>query len=71
MYLDTEETHSGNIDLGIPGAPTIPFAVSLESMEAWNYAVGMGYVFSPKAHLSFEVGFGDRTHTLFNFTFRF
>lgn len=71
MYLDTEETHSGEIDLGIPGAPTIPFAVKLDTLEEWNYAIGMGYVFSPKAHLSFEIGLGDRTHTLFNFTGRF
>lgn len=71
MYLDIEETHAGEINLGIPGAPTIPFAVELDTLEEWNYAVGMGYVFSPKAHLSFELGLGDRTHTLFNFTFRF
>ena len=71
MYLDTEESHSGEIDLGIPGAPTIPFAVKLDTLEQWNYAVGMGYVFSPKAHLAFELGLGDRQHTLFNFTFRF
>lgn len=71
MYLDTEETHSGEINLGIPGAPTIPFAVSLDTLEEWNYAVGMAYVFSPKAHLSFELGLGDREHTLFNYTFRF
>ena len=36
-----------------------------------NYAVGAGYIFSPKATISFEYGFGDRTHTLFNFTYRF
>jgi len=71
MYLDTQETHSGRIALPIPGIPPVPFAVELESMEHWNYAVGVGHVFSPKAHLSLEVGFGDRDHTLFNFTYRF
>jgi hypothetical protein len=40
-------------------------------MENWNYAVGVARVFSPKAHLSLEIGFGDRDHTLFNFTYRF
>ena len=71
MYLDTEETHQGEIDLGIPGAPQIPFRVELDTLNKWNYAVGVGYVFGPEAHLSFEVGFGDREHTLFNFTYRF
>lgn len=71
MYLDTEESHSGAISLPIPGAPPIPFAVELSGMEKWNYAVGVAHVFSPNAHLSFELGFGDRDHTLFNLTFRF
>ena len=46
-------------------------SVELDTMDKWNYAVGVGYVFGPEAHLSFEVGLGDRTHTLFNFTYRF
>ena len=71
MWLDTQEKHSGTIDLGVPGLPTIPFEVELETMNKWNYAVGVGYIFSPKATISFEYGFGDRTHTLFNFTYRF
>lgn len=71
MYLDTEEDHSGSIALPIPGIPPVPFAIELEGAEKWNTAVGVGHVFSPKAHLSFEVGFGDRDHTLFNFTYRF
>ena len=40
-------------------------------MDAWNYAVGLGHVFSPQATLYLELGFGDRDHTLFNFTYRF
>jgi hypothetical protein len=73
MYLDTQEKHSGSISLPIPGVPLppVPFSVELESMAAWNYAVGVSHVFSPKATLSFEYGFGDRDHTLFNFTYRF
>ena len=71
MYLDTEETHKGNLDLGIPGLGAIPFSVELDNMDEWNYAVGVAYVFSPKAHLSLEIGFGDRDHTLFNYTYRF
>jgi hypothetical protein len=73
MWLDTEEKHKGTFDLNIVGAPPIPvsFDVELETMDRWNYAAGVGYIFSPKATISFEYGFGDRTHTLFNFTYRF
>jgi len=71
MYLDTEEKHSGTISLPVPGWPPVPFNVTLETMEKWNYAIGVGHVFSPKAHISLELGFGDRDHTLFNFTYRF
>ncbi len=71
MYLDTEEKHSGTIKLPVPGLPPIPFNVELATAEEWNYAVGIGHVFSPKAHISLELGFGDRDHTLFNFTYRF
>ncbi len=71
MYLDTEEDHSGTIVLPIPGVPAVPFSVELEGADKWNYAVGVGHTFSPNAHLSLEFGFGDRDHTLFNFTLRF
>jgi hypothetical protein len=71
MYLDTNEKHKGTIELPIPGIPPVPFNVELESLKNWNYVVGAGYVFSPKATVYLEYGFGDRTHTLFNFTYRF
>jgi len=71
MYLDTQEKHSGVFDLPIPNFPPVLFDIELESMEKWNYTVGYAHVFSPKAHVSLEIGFGDRTHTLFNFTYRF
>jgi hypothetical protein len=71
MYLNTEETHSGTIDLPLPGLPPVPFYVELESQDDWNYGVGVGKVFGPRAHMSFEVGFGDRKHTLLNLTYRF
>ena len=69
MYLDTEEKHSGTFNLPFLGP--VPFAVELEGSDKWNTALGLGYTFSPKMHMSFEVGFGDREHTLFNFTYRF
>lgn len=71
MYLDTEEKHQGTIQLPIPSLPPIPFKVELESAEKWNYAVGVMHVFSPKAQVLLEIGFGDRDHTLLNFTYRF
>lgn len=71
MYLDVEESHRGTISLPLPGIPPVPFGVELASQEHWNYALGVAHVFSPRAHLSLEVGFGDRDHTLFNYTYRF
>ena len=68
MYLDTEEKHQGTIQLPIPGLPPVPFRVELESAEKWNYAVGVMHVFSPKAQILLEIVFGDRDHTLLNFT---
>ncbi len=73
LYLDTEEKHSGVIELPIPGmAPlVVPFAVELKGSDKWNSAVGASYAFSSKAMVYLEVGFGKRDHTLFNFTYRF
>lgn len=69
MYLDTEEKHSGAI--AIPGLGSIPFNVVLETSDEWNTAAGISHSFSPKASLSFEYGFGDRSHTLLNWNYRF
>lgn len=69
MYLDTTEEHSGLFELPFLGA--VPFAVELATQDNWNYTAGAGYAFSDRANLSFEVGFGNRTHTLFNFNVRF
>lgn len=77
MYIDVDEEHSGSIELPIPD-PTrpgsnfnVPFQIQMEASEKWNYAVGVGKVFSPRATMFLEIGFGDRTHTLANFTYRF
>jgi hypothetical protein len=69
MYLDTDESHSGIFELPFIGG--VPFEVDLITRDNWNYTVGAGYVFSDRADLSFEIGFGNRTHTLFNFNTRF
>ena len=71
MYLDTDEKHSGIFDLGLPGLDAVPFEVELQSKDSWNYAVGAGYAFNDRVNLSFEAGFGNRTHSLFNFNVRF
>lgn len=77
MYIDVDEKHSGSFELPIPDPSNpgsnlqVPFYVELESKEKWNYAVGVGKVFSPKVTMFLELGFGDRTHTLLNFTYRF
>jgi hypothetical protein len=68
MYLDTDEKHSGVFEFPFGD---VPFAVELATKDNWNYTAGAGYVFSDKANLSFELGFGNRTHTLFNFNYRF
>jgi len=69
MYLDTDEKHSGIFELPFIGG--VPFEVELVTKDNWNYTAGAGYEFSDRANLSFEVGFGERTHTLFNFNYRF
>jgi hypothetical protein len=69
MYLDTDEKHSGDFDL--PYIGPVPFEVELVTQDNWNYTTGIGYAFTDRANLSFEVGFGSRTHTLFNFNVRF
>ncbi len=68
LYLDTEEKHAGTVELPVLG--DVPFEVVLGGADDWNTTLGMRHVFSEKASLSFEVGFGDREHTLFNFTYR-
>lgn len=69
MYLAVDEKHSGIFALPVIG--DVPFSVELATRDNWNYAAGVGYVFSDRANLSFELGFGSRTHTLFNFNVRF
>lgn len=69
LYLDTEETHSGQVPLPILGL--IDFDVVLGGADDWNLAAGIRHVFSDKADLTLEVGYGDRSHTLFNYTYRF
>jgi len=69
MYLDVDEHHSGVFD--VPGIGEVDFAIDLITRDNWNYTAGIGHYFGDRANLSFEIGFGERTHTLFNFNVRF
>lgn len=69
LYIDTEESHTGTVQLPVLGA--VPFDVVLGNSADWNTALGVRHAFSEHADVTFEVGFGDRDHTLFNFTYRF
>ncbi len=69
LYLDTEESHSGTVVLPVLGA--VPFDVVLGGSDDWNTAIGVRHIFSEHSSLTFEVGFGGREHTLFNFEYRF
>lgn len=69
MYLDVEEKHSGSVELPFLGQ--VPFSVVLGGSDDWNTALGVRHNFSRRSSLSFEVGFGDREHTLFNYNYRF
>jgi hypothetical protein len=69
MYLDVDENHTGTIEL--PYIGDVDFDIDLVTTDSWNYAIGVGHYFSDRASLTFEVGFGNREHTLFNFNYRF
>ncbi len=69
LYLDTEEQHSGAVE--IPFVGMVPFAVDLSEQDELNYGVGVHTMLGDHVELSFEVGFGDRTHTLLNLGYRF
>ncbi|MDX1460847.1 MAG: hypothetical protein R3348_07305 [Xanthomonadales bacterium] len=69
LYLDAEEKHRGTVELPVLGP--VPFDVILGSSDEWNTTLGVRHVFSPHASLTLELGFGDREHTLFNYTYRF
>jgi hypothetical protein len=78
LFLDTEESHKGTVELplgvdqnGVPVLVPLPFNVVLGGADDWNTAIGARHVFSEHASLTFELGLGDRSHTLFNFTYRF
>ena len=70
-YLETEESHSGIISLGLPGLAPLPFDVELESSSKLNFGVGLQLQFNESLEASIEIGFPDRITTLANISWRF
>lgn len=53
-----------------PGGSPVTFAVDLKA-PAWNYAAGIHAIIARRFELVVEAGYGDRTHGLVNFGYRF
>ena len=81
-FLDAEEKHSGtlSLDLGpiiappggeIPRPVDLDFAVDLSQEEDFNLSIGTHMMLSDAWEATVEVGAGDRTTVLANFTYRF
>jgi len=78
-FLDTEEKHSGTVDLdlGVVGS-SLPvdgqdavFAVDLSQQDDFNFSIGTHMMFSEAWEATIEVGAGSRRTALANFTYRF
>ena len=78
-FIDSEEKHSGTIDLelGLVGG-ALPvdgqdavFAVDLSQQEDFNFSIGTHMMLSEAWEATVEVGAGDRRTVLANFTYRF
>lgn len=78
-FIDSEEKHSGTIDLdlGVLGG-MLPvdgqdavFAVDLSQQEDFNFSIGTHMMLSEAWEATVEVGAGDRRTVLANFTYRF
>jgi hypothetical protein len=68
-YIDAEEDHQGAITL--PGLGAVPFEVSLESRDKFNFSAGVHYQIGESLETTLELGGGDRRTTLVNLTARF
>lgn len=69
MYQDPDERHRGVVD--IPGLGPVPYDVSLESRDKWNYTAGLSVALGSHWALSLEGGFGPRTMALAHVDYRF
>jgi len=70
-YLDAEQSHTGNVDLGIPGVPAVPFDVELTPTEPFNFKVGGNFELTDRLEATVEIGFAERRDGLVSLTWRF
>ena len=75
-FIEADESHSGTIDLNLGPLIPIPgddigFAVDLSQAKDFNFSVGTHMAFNDAWEATVEVGAGDRSTVLANFTFRF
>lgn len=78
-FLDSEEKHSGTVDLdlGLVGgalpvdAQGALFAVDLSQQDDFNFSIGTHMMLSEAWEATVEVGAGNRRTALANFTYRF
>jgi len=78
-FLDSEEKHSGTVDLdlGLVGgalpvdAQDAVFAVDLSQQDDFNFSIGTHMMLSEAWETTIEVGAGGRRTALANFTYRF
>jgi len=78
-FLDSEEKHSGTVDLdlGLVGgalpvdAQDAVFAVELSQQDDFNFSIGTHMMMSEAWEATIEVGAGSRRTALANFTYRF
>ena len=70
--IDTEESHSGtiNLDLGFGPLP-ITFAADLSQKKDFNLSAGVHVTLSQSWEATLEIGGGDRDTVLANLTYRF
>jgi len=73
LYLDTDESHSGVVDLGLGflGAPLLQFDVVLAPEEDINFGVGGIYRITDRFDAIVDLSFGDRETQYLSLTYRF
>lgn len=69
MYQSPDEHHEGVVE--IPGLGPVPFDVTLQAKDKWNYTAGLNTSFGEHWVLSLEGGFGPRTMGLAHLDYRF
>jgi len=71
LYIDSEESHRGSFDLGIPSMPPTNFDATLVPKEKVNYGIGARFELAKNVELTGEIGFGGIEHQLISLGWRF